>query len=135
MKRYAEPRTSLGRQIKPAAREPADRRRKIDVGSDHVGEQRVLELAAERGRDANDLPRSRLEVVEARPNHGLHGVRQRQCLRSAFDDRLAAAQRHGALFDERTADLLEEERVAAGAFENALRRGVSRRVPRPVRLR
>ena len=79
----------------------------------------MLELPADRRRDAHHLARPGLEVVEARANHGLHRVGQRQGLRPAFDDRLAGAHRHRALLDERTAHLLEKEGIAPGALEDA----------------
>ena len=80
----------------------------------------MLELPPERGRDPDDLARLRLEIVEPRANDGLHRVGQRQRLvrprrrprRRARSPRpVRAAPAH----------LLEKERIAAGAIEEALR--------------
>ena len=50
--------------------------RKINLPADHVRQQCVLELAAEHGRDTNDLPGLRLQIIEARANDRLHGIGQ-----------------------------------------------------------
>jgi hypothetical protein len=112
-------RALAGRANEAGSQEPGNRWSKIDIRSQDVSEQRMLELPPERGRDPDHLSRLRLEVVEARSNDGLNSIGQRQGLRSAFNHGLARARRHGSLLDKRTAHLLEKEWIAPGPLEDA----------------
>src|SRR3954469_6734237 len=57
-----------------AVEQSGDGGRKIDLLADYGGQEYVLELASENGRDTNELPGLRFQIVEAGANHRLHRV-------------------------------------------------------------
>ena len=113
-KTIAEPGRLRGLSGQAGCAEPPDRGSKIDVGPDHVREERVLELSPERRRHTSHLSRLGLEMVESSPNDSLNRVWQRQL---AVHNGLVFVQRHRTLFDECPTDLFQEERIATGALE------------------
>ena len=115
-KPISEPRSLRGLAGQAGRAEPPDRGSEIDVGADNVREERVLELSPERRRHTSHLSGLGLEIVESSPNDCLNRVGQRQL---AGHNGLVFVQRHRTLFDERPADLLEKERIAAGALEQS----------------
>ena len=93
-------RAACGRPLNEAGGfERGNRRSQIDGRRNHVGQDAVIELPADHRRNPRDLQCIGIQIVEARANDALHGVRQHERALSAGHQRVAVLDGHRLLFD------------------------------------
>ena len=78
--------------------------------------------------EPQDLPGGSIEPVDAGADHALHRIRQSQRIERAAQDRLPVLDRERSFLQEGLGDLLEKERVAAGALVDQLDQSCRHRV-------
>jgi hypothetical protein len=103
--------------------------REVRVGSLHLGQPHEHprgNLASHHRGEPQEVPRRRLEPIDPAADDGLHRLGQRELVGGAAQLDASALAPQRALLRQRRADLLDEERIAAGPLVDALRELVRR---------